>query len=189
MANAIHKTNLGDTLVTISKQYYAVDGHHGTRDVELKKVTNAIRAATPTPLKDFADDDALPAGTTLFVPTLRELNRVVFTDHAAVLSSLQAHGFDHARKLLRYTPDQVVQYLSPPPADYTADDIKRAWMLTALLNLDGMNPSTAVYLYDTEEITSMQELAGQTKATIDRVLATLIAPPHDRPPELATQGH
>jgi hypothetical protein len=189
MANAIHKSSRGDTLVTVSKQYYALDGHHGTNVVDLKKVTNAIRIATPFALSDFPDDAVLPAGTTLFVPTLRELNRVVFAEHAILLASLQRHGYDHARKLLHYTPAEVVQSLRPFPDSVTAEDIERAWTLTAFLRLDGMDRYTARYLYDTEKITSIQELAEQSPATLDKILETLVAPPHARPPELATQGH
>src|SRR5258708_7302785 len=139
MANAIHKTIAGDTLAVIAKRYYTLQGPHGAvRDAELKKVTNAIRAATPTSLKELKNTDALPAATTLFIPTLRELNRVVLCDRPALQVSLQGHGFDHARKLLRYGADEIVALLSPLPPIYSADDIKRAWMLTALLNLDGM---------------------------------------------------
>jgi len=164
MANAIHKTVAGDTLADISRQYYALEGTQGVvRDVELKKVTNAIRDATPLLLNDFKDIDELPPSTTLFIPTLRELNRVVFSDHPALLASLKAHGFDHARKLLRYPSDQVVEYLSPLPSDYTADDIKRVCTVTAFFNLDGMDRYTAKYLYDTEEITSMQELPDRAR--------------------------
>ena len=52
--------------------------------------------------------------------TLRELNRVVFSDHPALLAEPEGHGFDHGRKLLRYPSEQVVEYLSPLPSDYTA---------------------------------------------------------------------
>jgi Tc toxin complex TcA C-terminal TcB-binding domain len=190
MANAIHKTTASDTLASIAGRYYALEGPHGTiRDVELKKVTNAIREATPTALKKFKDADPLPEGTTLFIPTLRELNRVVFSDRTTLMASLKAHGYEHARKLLRYSADEVIGYLSPLPPDYSAADIRRTWMLTALLNLDGMDLYTAQYLYDTVRIVSLPELANQSQATIDSALATLIAAQHFRPPELAKQRH
>ncbi len=190
MANAIHSTATGDSLASVSRAYYALEGPPGeVRDVDLKKVCHAIRSATrglPAPL---ADADRLPADTTLFIPTLRELNRVVFTDHPRLLADMQRRGFHHARKLLRYTPAQVVQYLSPLPDDYSAKDVERAWMLTALLNLDGMDLFTATHLYDAEGITSLAELAHQSQATLDRILKALVAPPHARPAALAKQGH
>jgi hypothetical protein len=190
MANAIHKTTSSDTLASIAGLYYALEGPDSAiRDVDLKKVTNSIREATPIALKKFKDTEPLPRGTTLFVPTLRELNRVVFSESPTLLASLKAHGFEHARKLLRYSADEVVEYLSPLPQDYSAADVRRAWMLTALINLDGMDLYTAPYLYDTLGIVSLPELANQSQATIDSALATLIAPPHSRPPELANQRH
>src|SRR6185295_592505 len=109
MANAVHKSEPRDTLGVIAAQYYALDGPRDTtRDVELRKVTEAVRAATPLLPKGLKDGDRIPEGTTVFVPTLRGLNRAVFTDHALLLSRLKAAGFDHARKLLRHLPDQIV---------------------------------------------------------------------------------
>jgi hypothetical protein len=190
VANAIHSTSAGDTLASVSRAYYALEGPPGdVRDVDLKKVCHAIRSATGALPGSVADADPLPAGTTLFVPTLRELNRVVFTEHVRLLADLHARGFHHARKLLRYTPAQVVAHLSPLPDDYSAQDVRRAWMLTALLNVDGMDLFSARHLYDAEGITSLQELADQSQATLDRILSTLVAPPHSRPAALATQGH
>ena len=190
MANAIHKTMAGDTLASIASRYYALERRGGAiRDVELKKVIRAIRDATPVSRKKSKDTDPLPLGTTVRIPTLRELNRAVHTDHLALLAALKTRGFDHARKLLRHDPGDVVRYLSPLPPEISADDIRRAWMLTALLNLDGMDLYTAQYLHDTVGIVSLVELANQSRATIDSALAILIAPPHSRPPELASQGH
>src|SRR5215475_12422581 len=62
-------------------------------------------------------------------------------------------------------------------------------MLTALFNLDGMDRHTAIHLYDEVGIRSLRELSRQSRATLDGVLRTLIAPPHSRPPELAAQRH
>lgn len=43
MANAIHKTKPGDTLRSVSLEYYALGGPDGRIDeVALKKVTSAI---------------------------------------------------------------------------------------------------------------------------------------------------
>ena len=102
---------------------------------------------------------------------------------------MQARGFRHARKLLRYSPAQVVHNLLPLPEDYSANDVARALMLTALLNLDGMDLFTARHLCDAEGITTLEELADQSQATLDRILDTLVAPPHSRPDALAKQGH
>ena len=58
----------------------------------LKKVTTAIRTATPPDifkLEPFGDDDPLPKGSTLFIPTLRDLNRVVFTDKQELVADLK----------------------------------------------------------------------------------------------------
>jgi hypothetical protein len=190
MANAIHATIAGDTLATIAQLYYALHHPDGSvKSVDLTQVTEAIRRATPTALSHLSDTDVLPTATTLFIPTLRQLNRIVFTDHAHLLEVLKAHGFDHARKLLRYPPAQVATLLKPFPPDYAAEDITRAWMLTAFLNLDGMDRYTAVHLYDEVGIHSLAELAAQSRATLDAVLQTLTMPPHARPPELATQDH
>ena len=190
MANAIHKSKAGDTLESISREYYALsDARGGVRDVALIKVTNAIRANTPTPLDKFKDGDELPAGTVLHVPTLRELNRVVLTDNEALGSALRARGFDHARKLLRYSPEQIVEHLSPLPSEYSADDVTRARVLTAYLSVDGVDPATAIYLYDEAGLHSMKELAAQSPAALARILETLVKPPHERPKELTRQGH
>jgi hypothetical protein len=187
MANAIHKTTASDTLASIAGRYYALEGPHGTiRDVELKKVTNAIREATPTALKKFKDADPLPEGTTLFIPTLRELNRVVFSDRTTLLAGLKAHGYEHARKLLRYSADEMIGYLSPLPPDYSAADIRRTWMLTALLNPDGMDLYTAQYLYDTLRIVSLPELANQSQRSRDPHRGAALSPARTR--ETAARG-
>ena len=190
MANAIVKTERGDTLASIAARYYALHNSGGSgRASELGKVTQAIRRATPTRLAHLADRDPVPPGTTLFVPTLRELHRAVLTDNVHLLGALRAHGLDHARKLFRYSVDQVVALLQPLPPSTTREDIERAWMLTALANLDGMDHYTARHLYDEVGIHSLQELARQSPATLDKVLQALVAPPHSRPPELAAQRH
>src|SRR5262245_2804842 len=190
MANAIIRTEPGDTLATVAAQYYALHCAGGTaRSIELNKVTRAIRDATPTALAHLADRDALPPGTTLFVPTLRELSRALLTDNLTLLGDLRAHGLDHARKLARYTPEEVTALLRPLPPGYAAEEIARTWMLTAFFNLDGMDRYTAIHLYDEVGIRSLRELSRQSRATLDGVLRTLIAPPHSRPPELTAQRH
>ena len=192
MPNAIHRTTKGDTLETIAEQYYALRRPNGERnDVALKKITNAIRAATSKSALAHAakDSDTLPEASTLFVPTLGELNRAVFAANAAVLRDLQNKGFDHARKMLRFSAEQVIDALSPVPPSYTQADVRRTWTLTAFLSLDGMDRYTAAHLYQSEGITSLPELAAQSEATLDAILLKLTFPPHDRPAELLTQGH
>jgi hypothetical protein len=190
MANAIHKTDLGETLAGIAEQYYAVRRPDGAiRNAELGKVTRAIRKATGPALQGFTDRDALPAGVTLAIPTMRELNRAVFADNPAIEMLLSGHGFDHARKLLRYPPDEIVSALQPLPDGTTEAQVARAWMLTAFLNLDAMDPYTARFLFDQAGISSLKELAAQSPATIDSILQTLTGPEHQRPPELATQDN
>lgn len=190
MASAIHKTEPGNTLAGIAEQYYALRRPDGSiRVVELKKVTNAIRGATATNLTNFQDKDALPDGTTLAIPTLRELNRALLTDNSQLLQELLDRGFDHARKLLHYTDDQILALLRPLSSAYSEEEVRRTWLLTALLNLDGVDCFTAKYLHDKVGIRSLQELASQSPATIDSVLQTLISPPHSRPPELTDQDH
>ena len=150
-ANAVHSTSAGETLASVSRAYYALEGPTGgRRDVDLEKVCHAIRSATPALPERFSDADPL---------------------------------------LLRYTPVEVVQDLLPLPDDYSANDVARAWTLTALLNLDGMDLFTARHLCDAEGITTLDELADQSQATLDRILETLVAPPHCRPAALAEQGH
>src|SRR5215471_3995387 len=110
MANAIHQTNGGDTLISIAARYYALENASGRlRDVELVKVTDAIRRATPELPATLKDADPLPAGTLLRVPTLRELNRAVLAGGPAVRKALRAFGIEHARKMLRYDPTSLVK--------------------------------------------------------------------------------
>jgi hypothetical protein len=190
VAKAVHSTSAGDTLASVSRAYYALEGPPGeARDDDFETVCHAIRWATPDLPERLSDADPLPADTTPSIPTVRELNRTVFTENARLLADMQARGFHHARTLLRYTPLQVVQYLVPLPDDYSANDIARAWTLTALLNLDGMDRFTARHLGDAEGITTLEELAAQSQATLDRILDTLVAPPYSRPAALAEQGH
>jgi len=190
VANAVHSTSVGETLASVSRVYYALEGPTGdVCDVDLEEVCRAIRSATPALPERLSDVDPLPAGTTLFIPTLWGLDRVVFTENARLLADLRARGFHHARALLRYPPAQVVRYLLPLPDDYSANDVARAWTLTALLNLDGMDLFTARHLADAEGITTLEELADRSQAALDRILATLVAPPHCRPAALAQQGH
>ena len=51
-------------------------------------------------------------------------------------------------------------------------------MLTALLNLDGMDLFTARHLCDAEGITTLEELADQSQATLDRILKIFSSRPH-----------
>ena len=190
MANAIYKTEAGNTVAGVAGHYYAVRRPDGIiRGIELGKVTRAIRRATGPALTGFSDAAALPAGLTLAVPTMRELNRAVFADNPALDTALAAHGFDHARKLLRYSPRKVAGALRPLPEGTTEAQVSRAWMLTALLNLDGMDHYTARFLYDQAGIRSLKELAAQSVATIDTILHELTGPEHGRPAELITQDH
>lgn len=190
MANAIHKTEAGDTLASIAEDYYALrQSDTSVRKVELKKVVNAIRNATTGTLHKFSDVDKLPAGTTLAIPTLRDLNRIIFSDNEALLKDLMAKGFDHARKLLRYSPQEVITLLKPFTPAYKEEDILNTWVSTAFFNLDGMDRYTARHLYNIVGIRSLKELAKQSPATIDSVLKELTSPRHSRPPELLTQDH
>jgi hypothetical protein len=191
VANAIHKSEPGDTLSGIAEQYYAVRRPDGAiRKIELAKVVSAIRRATAkTVNSSLSGEEALPAGTTLAIPTLRELNRALFADNSALTAELEKRGFDHARKLLRSTPDQIIALLQPLPDGIDDQQIRRAWTLTALFNLDAVDQYTARYLYDVAGIRSIDDLAHQSPATIDSILQTLTSPQFGRPPELATQGH
>lgn len=79
MANAIHKTNATDTLQLVARQYYNVLKPTGAADlVQQALVIRAIRKATPTTLTNLAgvaDNAVIGVDKTLFVPTLRQLNR------------------------------------------------------------------------------------------------------------------
>src|SRR5689334_15589110 len=93
VANAIHKTESNDTLAGIAEQYYAVRRPDGAiRRVELAKVTRAIRNATGATLPAVEDTDELPAGLTLAIPTMRDLNRAVFADNKALAAELEERG-------------------------------------------------------------------------------------------------
>ena len=158
-------------------------------DVDLERVCHAIRSATPALPERLSDADPLPAGTTLFIPTLWELNRVVFTENARLLADMQARGFRHARKLLRYRREQVVQCLLPLPDDYSANDVARAWTLTALLNLDGMDLFTARHLCDAEGITTLKNWRTRARRRSIASWTRLSRPHTPRPAALAEQGH
>ena len=146
------------------------------RDVDLETVCHAIRSATPALPGRLSDADPLPAGMTLFIPTLWELNRVIFTENARLLTDMQARGFRHARRLLRCPPRAGCAVPLAPSRRLSANDVARAWTLTALLNLDGMDLFTARHLCDAEGITTLDELADQSQAALDRIWKRLSRP-------------
>ena len=192
MANAIHQTEKAETLASVSAQYFALHRPDGDRDkLALAKITTAIREATPPTiarLSDVSDRDPLPEGTVLFIPTLRAFNRVVVADSETLFEALENKGFDHARKLLRYRPRQVIELLSPFPPEYGPDDVTRAWVLTAFRNLDGMDQYTAQHLYDVAGVRSLNDLARTDQAVVDDIIAELVAK-HSRPEILKEQRH
>ncbi|MCB9765455.1 MAG: hypothetical protein H6739_37115 [Alphaproteobacteria bacterium] len=204
MANAIHKTDAGETLASIAQDYYAVGRPDGTTDdIRLCMVIDAIRAATPTSLIDldpqnYGPDDTLPTSSVIFVPTLRRLNRQIFagypqgTTEDNVLADLRAAGFTHARKLLRYTQQEVVDLMDDLyPSTWTGGEIEKAYVVTALLNLDGMDRYTADYLHDAESIgvgaPPYEDLAGQTQVDLAGWLDDLVST-ESRPAELDQQS-
>src|SRR5439155_681392 len=69
VANAIYKSEPGDTLRGIAEQYYAVRRPEGAvRKVELANVVSAIRRATAkTVNSSLSTEQALRAGTTLAI--------------------------------------------------------------------------------------------------------------------------
>ena len=85
-------------------------------------------------------------------------------------------------------PFRSCRYLLPLPDDYSANDVARAWTLTALLNLDGMDVFTARHLCDAEGITTLEELADQSQATLDRILDTLSRPHTPGRPRSRSRG-
>ena len=123
MANAIHASAPGETLASVASLYLALEGPDGAaRDVDLRRVTEAIRTATPALPARLGNGDGLPVGSVLSVPTLRNVNRAVYAGHDVLLERLKARGFDHARKLLRHRPERVVEDMTPADG-YSAGDV------------------------------------------------------------------
>jgi hypothetical protein len=193
MADAIHEIDKGapQTLRQIAVLYYAVRRPGG--DLEpgrVKRVTAAIRARTGEPLKGTGDDDPIRPGTVLRIPTLRELPRAVLCDTPALLAALMAAGYDHANKLLRRTPQSVVDTMGPYEGKaYDARDVLRVVALTSLFDLDGMDTRTAIYLHDVAGLHSLAALASQAEASIQRTLEFLVSSKGGRPKALASEGH
>jgi hypothetical protein len=174
MANAIHKTSATDTLQLVARQYYDVLKPTGEADrVQQLLVVQAIRKATPTSITNltaYADDAVLGAGKTLFVPTLRKVNRALQFPSSLpteMITAFNDRGFRHARKLLRRRVDKVVSLMS---STYTDAQTRKAYVVTQFFNLDGMDPYTAAYLYETAGITTLAQLGAQSPASILAIL-------------------
>src|SRR5262249_46535718 len=140
------------------------------------RVINAIRVRTGDPLKSVEDTEPIPPGTVLRIPTFRELPRAVLSDLPALTAALAAAGYDHANKLLQRTPQSVVGVLGPYTKEkpYTAADVNRAYALTALLDLDGMDVRTALHLFGAASIHSLADLAAQSEASLQKILESLV---------------
>ncbi len=192
MSNAVYKTVTGDTLELVARKFYALLHADSTvDDTSQALVIEGIRDQTPTSLIDlstYTDSATLPASSTLFIPTIRTVSRALLIDNSTLETDLLAKGLCSASRMLAYEDDEIEALLSPL-SGYTSADITKAWVLTAFLNLDGMDPYTAEHLYEQESITSLASLASQSTASMDSILSTLTSTPHDRPGELATQGH
>lgn len=190
MAYAIHKTEAGESLQSVAQAYFAVTTGSGNQDsVRLATAIAGIREGTPvsvTDLTSVSDSAVLTTGSTLFVPTLRSLHRVVYADNSTVQAAIEGIGLHHADKLTSFTAEQVHAEVS---ASATLSEVQRAIGLTSLLNLDGMDLYTAKYLYDVEGVTSLEVLAGLSYATVAGYISTLQGSPHNRPSQLSQQEH
>jgi len=190
MADAIHKTETGDSLQDVAEAYYSLRRPDDTfHDVHTNWVIQGIRGQTPTDLSAYADTDALPLDTVLFVPTFRGIDTAVVEEDQALRDDLAAAGLRSGRHLIERDVEDVVTLLSPVPVGgYDEEDIRRAWRITTLVDLDGMDIYTARHLHDVQIIQELSFLATQSEATLDGILQGLVT--NDaRPAELTQQGH
>jgi hypothetical protein len=193
MADAIHDVRPGETvtLLRVAELYYAVMRPGG--DVEpgrVGRVVAAIRARTGDALKGVGATTPIPAGTVLRIPTLREIPRAILCDDPELRQALMGAGYDHANKLLQRTLGSVIQVMGPyEKKPFIAAAVTRAYALTSLIDLDGMDVRTAVHLHDVESIGSIAELAKRSEASLQMILDKLVEGSIRRPTELATQGH
>jgi hypothetical protein len=193
VANAIHKTgSSGDTLQTVAQAYYAIIKPNGEVDrVQQRIIIQAIRKATPVSVTDLTSvaDNATLVDKTLFIPTLRKLNRallVVSTLPAGLLAAFKDKGILHARKLLRRKVEDVVALMAPT---YSEADVRKAYVITQFFNLDGMDRYTAAHLYESQGIDTLAELGQQSPATLLTILQGLLNTPYLRPTQLTQQKH
>jgi hypothetical protein len=193
VANAIHKTgSSGDTLQTVARAYYSIIKPNGEVDrVQQRIIIQAIRKTTPVSVTDLTSvaDNATLVNKTLFIPTLRKLNRALLvpsTLPAGMLAAFKDKGILHARRLLRRKVEDVVALMAPT---YSESDVRKAYVLTQFFNLDGMDSYTAVHLYETQSIDTLAELGQQSPATLLTILQGLLNTPHLRPTQLAQQKH
>ncbi len=190
MANAIHKTESGDTLDALAEVYFYLRTPKGqVMRRARKRVTAAIRTATPTDLSGFTDSADLGADKVLYIPTLREFNRALRVDDSDVLSKLEGLGLNHARRLLKLSLSEVLE-LADPASDpnITDTEVTRAYVITQFFNLDGMDALTADYLFDTQGVVTLESLGQQTVTTLNSMLATLVSS-ESRPSALTQQDH
>jgi len=192
MAEAIHEIRRGETvsLQQVASLYAPVTRPGGAIDPgRLGSVVTAIRVRTGPALHGLGGTQPIPVNTVLRIPTSRDLPRAVLCDHADLRAALMAAGYDHANKLLLRPLDSVVSMLGPyANRPYGPDDVKRAYELTSLFDLDGMDTRTAIYLHDTASIRSLAALARLSEASLQSLLDRLVEG-EGRPPELATSGH
>ena len=192
MADAIHEISAGErtSLQRVASLYVPVTRPGG--DVEprrLARVIEAIRARTGAALHGIKDAQPLPPSTVLRIPTLRDMPRAVLCDHADLRAALMAAGYDHANKLLLRPIESVIRVLAPyTKKSFGPDDVMRAYTLTSLFDLDGMDTRTAVYLHDAAAVGSLAALASLSEASLQSLLDRLVEG-QGRPPDLATQGH
>ena len=190
VANAIHSTSAGDTLASVSRAYDAIEGPTGdVRDDDLEKVCHAIRSATPALPAHLSDADPLPAGTILFIPTLRELNRVVFTENARLLADMRARGFHHAGTLLRCT-SRSGRAGPPPPSRRLFGERRRACLDAHRAAESGRHgPVHGQAPVRRRGHHDARRTGGPEPGHARSHPGHLVAPPHSRPAALAKQGH
>jgi hypothetical protein len=70
--------------------------------------------------------------------------------------------------MLRHDAASLVKLLTPLPAGVSESDIRRAWILIAVFDLDGVDAFTAPRMLDAMSINTLADLAKQSPAAMTR---------------------
>ncbi len=188
MALAVHAPAAGESISDVAAAYYHLTRPDGALDpVRLRQVSDAILHATRDARGE--DTDADGPGDPIFVPTLRQYQKAIVTDSGEIRALLMRAGFDHARKLLRISSDRVIGRVLRDTSPENEQQLRRAYSLTLLANLDGMDHYTARHLHDTHQVSDLSDLIDLGRHNLERILGDLVSVPHDRPEALVEQRH
>ena len=192
MAYAIHRTERGDSLEAVARQYYTLRHRHGPIDaLKQERVIRAIRAATPV------DSPASERRATACCPKAPRCSSPRFATSRGrsslsrkLVGDLAEAGFTDAWRLLRQSPGRIAARLPKGRRSYGMGEVERAWVLTALLNLDGIDRFTARHLHDDRHVASLKALAEDLAGEdAEEWITEGLVRAHRRPEALLAQGH